>query len=180
HRQKEGTLSRVLAASHAWFLVEVGAVKPEGVPPLEDVKDRVRQDLLRQRQIDSLRPRVDALVARVRGGLPLETAAQMDSLKASIGPEVTRAQGLPSLGRDAVDVIAAVYSLPIGQVSDPIRAPRGWVVIRVDERPPLDWTAFEARKEQLRQRTLTTKSNQLMTEFLDELRAKAKIVDYRS
>ena len=180
HRQKQGTLSRVLAVSHAWFLVEVGAAKPEGVPPLEQVKERVRADLLRQRQIDSMRPRVDALVARVRGGLPLEKAAEMDSLRANTAPEVTRALGLPSLGRDAADVIAAVYSVPLGQVSDPIRAPRGWVIIRVDERPPLDWTAFEARKEQLRQRTLTTKSNQLMTEFLDELRSRAKIVDHRS
>jgi peptidyl-prolyl cis-trans isomerase D len=179
HRQKPGTLSRVLAATQAWFLVEVGQFKPDGVAPLDQVKKRVQADVARERQLDALKPRVDALVARVRGGMPLELAAQMDSLKVNPAPGVTRALGVPGLGRDP-DVLAAAYKLPLGQVSDPIRAPRGWVVIRVEDRSPLDWAAFDAKKDQLRQRTLATKENQLMTEFLQELRSKAKIVDYRT
>jgi len=179
HRQKSGTLSRVLSANHAWFLVEVGEFKPEGPAPLEQVKKRVQSDVVRERQLDVLKPRVDALVARVRGGTPLEVAAQMDSLKVNSTPQVTRAMGVPGLGRDP-DVLAAAFKLPVGQVSDPIRSPRGWVLLRVDEHTPLDWSGFDAKKELLRQRSLASKGNQLMTEFLQELRAKAKIVDYRS
>lgn len=179
HRQKPGTLSRVLSATHAWFLVEVGQFKPEGVAPLDQIKKRVEADVVRERQLDALKPRMDALVARIRGGTPLEVAAQMDSLKLNTAPEVTRAMGVPGLGRDP-DVLAAAYRLPVGQLSDPIRSPRGWVLLRVDEHPPLDWAGFDAKKDQLRQRTMTMKSNQLITEFLQELRSKAKIVDYRS
>jgi peptidyl-prolyl cis-trans isomerase D len=179
HRQKSGALSRVLSASHAWFLVEVGEFKPEGVAPLEQVKKRVSADLLRDRQLDALKPRIDALVAQVRGGTPFELAAQMDSLKVNSAAEVTRALGVPGLGRDP-DVLAAAFKLPPGQLGDPIRSPRGWVLLRVDEHPTLDWAGFDAKKDQLRQRSLASKGNQLMTEFLQELRSKAKIVDYRS
>jgi peptidyl-prolyl cis-trans isomerase D len=179
HRQKTGTLSRVLSASHAWFLVEVGEFKPEGIAPLEQVKKRVESDLLRERQLEASKPRIDGLAARIRGGTPFEVAAQMDSLKVNTAPEVTRTLGVPGLGRDP-DVLAVAYKLPVGQISDPIRSPRGWVLLRVDDHPPLDWAAFDAKKDQLRQRSLVTKENQLMTEFLQELRAKAKIVDYRS
>jgi len=179
HRQKPGTVSRVLSANHAWFLIEVGEFKPEGTAPLELVKKRVQSDLVRDRQLDVLKPRIDALVTRIRGGMPLEVAAQMDSIKVNNAPEVTRALGVPGLGRDP-EVLAAAFKLPAGQLSDPIRSPRGWVLLRVDDHPVLDWAAFDTRKEQLRQRSLTTKGNQLITEFLQELRSKAKIVDYRS
>ena len=179
HRQKPGTLSRVLTATHAWFLVEVNDFKPEGVAPLEQVRKRVLADVARERQLDALKPRVEALVSRIRGGTPFDVAAQMDSLKLNTVPEVTRTLGVPGMGRDA-DVLAAAFRLPVGQISDPIRTPRAWVILRVDEHPTLDWSSFDAKKEQMRQRNLATKENQLMTEFLQELRAKAKIVDYRS
>jgi peptidyl-prolyl cis-trans isomerase D len=179
HRQKTGTLSRVLATTNAWFLVEVGAFKPEGVAPLETVQDRIKVEIERQRLLDGLRPRAEALVARVRGGATLEAAAGLDSLKAVTTTEFTRQTGIPAVGRDP-DVLAAAFELPVGQVSDPIRTERGWFVIRVEDRPALDWSGFDAKKEQLRQASLSAKGNQLMTEFLQELRSKAKIVDYRS
>ena len=76
--------------------------------------------------------------------------------------------------------LLAAFQLPVGQIGDPIRTDRGWFVIRVDARPTMDWAGFDAKKPQLRQTALASKENELMTEFLETLRNKAKIVDYRS
>jgi peptidyl-prolyl cis-trans isomerase D len=179
HQKKSGTVSRVFSASNGWYLVEVGTFEPEGTPALAGVKDRVRNDILRRRRLDASRSRAEALAVRARAGAGLEAAATVDSVQVSAGTEVSRATGVPGLGRDA-EILAAAFHLPLGQVSDPIETQRGWVVFRVDERPPVDWAAFDGRKEQLRRARLFAKESQIMNQFLEELRQKSTIVDYRT
>jgi parvulin-like peptidyl-prolyl isomerase len=93
--------------------------------------------------------------------------------------QISRATGIPGLGREA-EVLAAAMSQPLGKVTDPIETQRGWVVLRVDERPPVDWTVFNGRKERVRQARLSAKETLIMNEFLEDLRQKSKIVDYRT
>jgi hypothetical protein len=65
-------------------------------------------------------------------------------------------------------------------VSAPLEAARGYVLLRVDSRPELDWTAYESRKQFLMQIQRSTRQSQILNAFLEDLRRNAEIVDYRT
>jgi parvulin-like peptidyl-prolyl isomerase len=96
-----------------------------------------------------------------------------------VSPRFNRSTGVPGLGRDA-EIVAAAFTLPIGEVSRPIKAPRGWVVMEVDERPELDWEGFETQKEFLRRTLLSTRQTQVFNAWMESLRKRAKVEDLRS
>jgi peptidyl-prolyl cis-trans isomerase D len=174
-----GTLSRVYDTNNAWFLVEVGEAKEEGVPPLDAVRDRVTNDILRDRRFDATLDVADRVEGRLKLGETLEQAAEAEGLQVTTGVEASRRTGVAGIGRDA-DVLGAVLSLNAGEVTQPVRATRGWVVLRVDDRPEMDWTVFEAQKEQVRNSLLQRKQNQIYNSWVEGLKRDAKIEDFRS
>ncbi len=174
-----GTLSRVYATTNAWYLVQITGRTPEGVPPLDQVTSRVRNDILQDRMLTAARAKADRITGQVKMGQTLEAAAAADSIPVTQTPEFTRRTGVPALGRDP-EVLGTAFALPVGRVSAPIKTPRGWVILRVDERPDVDWTAFDTQKAQLRQQLLAAKQNRIYAAWMDQIRKKAKIEDYRT
>lgn len=179
HDMPAGSLTRVLETNRTWYLVEVGQHQPAGPAELDAVRDRVRTDILAERRLGATRERAEQLVGRVKLGESLAEAADTDSLTVETAENFTRSTGIPGLGRDA-ELLAAAFTLTPGTVSDPVRTDRGWVILRVDERPELDWAAFETQKPQLRQTRLFLKQNELLNDLLQRLRDEANIVDNRT
>jgi parvulin-like peptidyl-prolyl isomerase len=174
----EGTVSRVYSTNAGWHIVQVGAHKEPRLSELEEVKTRVRGDVLRERRMAASRATIDRFLGRIKLGEAFEQAAESESLVVTTTPELTRSAGIPTLGREA-ELLAATFDLPLGEISDPLESSRGWAVVRVDERPELDWTEFEERKAVLSQTALAIKQNRIMDAFLESLRQDAEIVDYR-
>ncbi len=179
HDNPVGTLSRILATNNAWYLVQIASSKPAGVAPLDEVKDRVKNDILRDRRLMAAKTVADRVEAQIKSGEDLAQAARAESLQVTESPEFTQQSGVPGLGRDP-EVVGAAFGLPVGQVSEPIKTPRGWVILRVDERPDVDWAEFDKQKDQLRQTLLTQKQNQFYSAWLGDIRKKAKVEDYRT
>jgi parvulin-like peptidyl-prolyl isomerase len=179
HDNPVGTLSRILATNNAWYLVQIASSKPAGVAPLDEVKDRVKNDILRDRRLTAAKTVADRVEAQIKAGEDLAQAARAESLQVTESPEFTQQSGVPGLGRDP-EVVGAAFGLPVGQVSEPIKTPRGWVILRVDERPDVDWAEFDKQKDQLRQTLLTQKQNQFYSAWLGDIRKKAKVEDYRT
>jgi hypothetical protein len=159
-------------------VVEIADVQPEGVPPMTEIRDRLTNDVVRERRFTEARAIADRISGRVKGGMSLEDAAAAESVPVQTAPEFSRRFGIPALGRDA-DVIAEAFALPIGAVSAPVKGARGWVILRVDQRSPVDWAAFEQRKDQIRQSLLNVRQGQIFNGWIEELRSSAKITDYR-
>jgi parvulin-like peptidyl-prolyl isomerase len=178
HDNPIGSLSRVYAASNAWYVLEVGAVLPEEYASVEEAEGRIRSEILRDRRQEASRLVIDRVLGRVKLGESLEEAAAAESLTVSTPPEFTRGQGVPTLGQDPA-VLGAAFSVPVGEVSGPVESTRGWMLLRVEERPEVDWTQFEGQKPVLRQTLRATKQNQVLEAFLEDLRRRAKIEDYR-
>lgn len=179
HGNKTGTLSRVMTTNTGWFLVEVGEVKPGGTPELSQVRARVKSDLLTERRFSEAGIQAERLEKRIRSGETLEQAAETESLTVVSTPEFSRAAGVLGLGRDT-EVLAHAFNLVPGETSPLIKGRRGWLIIRVDERPAVNWDDFDAQSPRLFQIRLASKQDRLYNALLDELRKKASIVDYRT
>lgn len=179
HENKPGTLSRVMSTNTGWYLVEVSEVNPGGTPELSRVRSRVMGDLLTERRFSVARVQAERLEKRIRSGETLEQTAEAESLSVISTPEFTRADGVLGLGRDT-EVLAHAFTLAPGDTSPLIKGRRGWLIIRVDERPPVNWDDFDIQSPLLFQTRLAAKQNRLYNALLDELRKKASIVDYRT
>jgi parvulin-like peptidyl-prolyl isomerase len=117
------------------------------VPKLDDVRDRVREDAVRERAAELARSRAREIAPALGGDFA--KAARDAGLDVKSTELVTRGSMLPEVGSSpAVD--AAVFDLPQGGVSDPIDTPAGTVVARVVERQDVDRAAMAAAKDELR------------------------------
>jgi hypothetical protein len=179
HENPTGTVSRVLATNTTWTILEVGETHPAGVPPLEKIHDKVVNAVLDARRMAAAKQAADRIAQAVKGGESLEDAAAGEGLTPTQAQGVSRRTGIVGLGRDP-KALAAAFSVSPGQVSDPLETPRGWVLLRVDSRPEVDWTAFDSRKPFLMQIQRQTRQQEILNAFLEDLRKNAKIEDYRT
>ena len=61
---KPGTWQGPLRSQHGWHLVVLRALNPAGLPPLADIRDRVREDALAEKRLRLANAALDKLLAR--------------------------------------------------------------------------------------------------------------------
>lgn len=177
-RAVPGAVSPIFQSNDAWVLLQLVGRTTAGTPTFRDVMEVARQKAGEARQRERARRDVDAFLARVRGAASWRTAAGADSPHVFVVGPVTRSSGIPGLGREPA-ALGAVFSLPVGAPSPPIDVARGVMVLRVEEHRPADETQFESQRQQLAQQILGQRRNEIYQDWLKQLKAKARIKDYR-
>ena len=176
--QEAGDLSRVYASNDGWHLVEVVAVKEPGVPEFAAVRNQVRSDVLAERRLDAAKPRAQRIAGQVKLGESLEDAAAEEELEVQSAPAFTRASGMTGFQQNA-EVTAAAFATTVGSVSDPVETNRGWLILRVEAKPPVDESLYEAQAPQIRIQLRQIKQITLYNAYLQKLREQADIEDFR-
>ena len=139
------------------------------MPKLEEVKDRVREDLMRTRATELSRQRASAIAAALKSAPNFAAAAKAQGFEAKDTELIARASALPDIGvSPEVDKVA--FALPAGGVSDPIQTSDGTVIVRVVERDEATHDEFRQAKETFRAELL----NERRSRFFSAYMAKAK------
>jgi parvulin-like peptidyl-prolyl isomerase len=172
-----GETSDLFDSEDAYYLARVDTIVEGGIPSFEDVKEAVRGRVLGAKKLDKLMADA-ARLASAAAGSTLEAAAQQQGITVTQTPPFTRAGFAAGLGR-LNEAVGASFSLPIGQVSAPIRTEGAVFVLRVDRRVEADRAKFEAQKSAQRTQVLEALRQQRVRAFLEELRESAKIEDRR-
>lgn len=173
-----GDVSPVFETSQGFYMIEVLSTSPAGVLPLEDASGTIRQVLLFERKMERAREIGAGLVERIRGGEALPNVAADAGLEVRTAPPFARSDFVPGLGRFNA-AIGAAFGLDIGEVSDVVESPSNAFVIEVLARTPADSTAWLAQRESQRQQVRSQLEQRRIQEWLESLRAAARIVDRR-
>ena len=174
---KPGETSELFDAEDGYYLARLDSLTPGGTLSLDDAKGDILTFLRNQKKVDLLIPQATNF-AKVAAASNLESAAKLLNMEVVKTKPFTRVTGVPELARFP-EAVGAAFTLPLNTVSEPIRAMAGVVVERVDTRTPASRTAFEARREMLRQQELQQLRQARVRDFLTNLRAVAKIDDKR-
>jgi peptidyl-prolyl cis-trans isomerase D len=149
-------------------------VQPARVPPLAEVRDRVRADLVREAAFEKARAAAAEVRAKAEKG-GLEKAASSAGLVRKETPALTgRGQALGDLGTGAA-LEEAAFSLPEGALSDPVRTASGWAVARVLEKKPFDPAELERQKGQIAASLRQQGQQELFRAFVVQARERYEI-----
>ncbi len=83
--------------------------------------------------------------------------------------------GTVAKGELTAEIDRAVFSLPVGTVSDPIGTKFGWHIVKVIEKVPVSYKPFSEVKAQLLKREQDTQFQKKLAEYLEKLKREAVI-----
>jgi peptidyl-prolyl cis-trans isomerase D len=164
-----GAVSASIPSPKGPVFVTVTGTREPYVPMLDQVKDRVREDLIRSRATELSRQRATAIAATLRSAPDFAAAAKAQGLEAAETALVARQSPLPSVGVNA-KVDEAVFALPSGGVSEPIATDAATVIVRVVERDEVTPDELRQGRETFREELLGERRGRFFTAYL----AKAK------
>jgi peptidyl-prolyl cis-trans isomerase D len=165
----DGAVSPALRVSRGWVFASVIGKQDPYVPQLAEVRDRVREDLTRERAADIAKSKANEIAATLKAASDFAAAATRLGLEVKPTELIARGAALPDIGISAeIDKVA--FSLPPGGVSDPIVTPQGTAIIRVAEKETVGDAQIAAGRDQLRDELI----NQRRDRFFSGYMVKAK------
>ncbi|HUO51503.1 MAG TPA: SurA N-terminal domain-containing protein [Gemmatimonadaceae bacterium] len=175
---KIGEIGELLDAQDAYYLVRLDSLTPGGKPTLDKLKDQVRAILAREKKLDLLLPQGQALAAAAASAPSFEAAMKAKGLAVQTTPFFTRGSSVAGLDQGS-EAIGAAFGQPVGKVGGPVKARTAVVVERVDARVPADSAAWTKQAAVQRDQVQQTIREQMVRQYLQNLRMNAKIVDNR-
>jgi peptidyl-prolyl cis-trans isomerase D len=170
--------SPVIEGEAAYYVFRVDSVIPEGVPPLAQIRGRVRAAVAVEKRKVVARHQADSLAAALKGASDLAAAATARGLQVQRFGPFTRLRPPSYLGREPV-VVGASFGLTTGERSGVIEGEAGYFIIQSQGRRLADSTAWLAQRDAQRSQLLNAARQARIQQYIDGLRAKAKIVDRR-
>jgi peptidyl-prolyl cis-trans isomerase D len=149
--------------------VALAGTRDPYVPTLDQVKDRVREDVIRTRATELSRQRASQIAAALRSAGDFAAAAKAQGFEAKDTQLIARGAPLPDVGVSAaVDKVA--FSLPVGGVSEPITTSDATVIVRVAERDEVTPDELQNGRETFREQLLSERRGRFFSSYM----AKAK------
>ena len=171
---KTNDVSGPLRASRGFVFETLVAKQDPYVPKVEEVKDRVREELVKQKARDLSKQKAAELAAKLKSSPDFEKTAKAAGLEAKTTDLITQDSPIPDLGV-APAVEDAAFKLALGAVSDPIATDNGTAVIKVLEKKsvtPEEWTSS---KDRFRDELLADRRNRFFSAYMVKAKQKMKI-----
>ena len=165
----DNAVSSPISSPRGPVFVTVTQKREARVPPLDEVKDRVRADAIRVKATELSRQRGAEIAASLRSANNFAAAAKAQGFEAKDTDLIARGTPLPDIGVSP-DVEKVVFGLPAGSVSEPITTRDATVIVRVVERDEVTAEELRLGREAFREQLL----NERRARFFAAYMAKAK------
>ncbi len=180
---KDGEVSDAIRTPQGFAFISVTGRQDAYVPKLEEVKARVRDEVLKKKAIEAARARAAAVDAQMKSG-DFTAAAKAAGLEVKTTDLIARGAPVGDVGASpAID--AAAFALPAGGVSDPIVTDNGAVIVKVLEKKDAETAAAAAAatangqpaptKDSLRTELLNERRNRFYASYMTRARERMKV-----
>jgi peptidyl-prolyl cis-trans isomerase D len=170
----EGQVSGAIQSPRGPVFITVSGRRDPYVPTLDQVRDRVRDDLVRERATALSRERATQIAAALRSAADFAAAAKAQGFPAKDTQLAPRGAPLPDVGVNAeVDKVA--FSLPVGGVSEPVTTTDATVIVRVAERDEVTPEELSQGKEAFREQLLTGRRGRFFTAYMARAKEQMQI-----
>ena len=171
---KQGGVAGPLRASRGLVFEAMLQKQEPYVPKIDEVKDRVREEVIKQKARDLSKQKAAEIAAKLKSASDFEKAAKAAGLEAKTTDLIAKDSPIPDLG-NAPAVEEAAFKLPVGTVSDAIATDTGSAIVKVLEKQevkPEDWASA---KDRFREDLLTDRRNRFFAAYMAKAKQKMKI-----
>ena len=154
--------------------VTVTAKRDPYIPELDQVKDRVREDVIRARATELSRQRATAIAATLRSAPNFAAAAKTQGLEAKDTEFIAREAPLPDIGVSP-EVDKIVFGLSAGSVSDPITTNDATVIVRVVERDAVTPEELRQGRDAFRAQLLSERRGRFFAAYMVKAKERMRI-----
>jgi len=165
-----GGVSEPIKTPAGWIVAKAVEAIPPGVPPLDQIRDRVTAAVKREKAELVAAGKSTQLTEAAKGG-NLEAAAK--KVGATYGETVRFSRTKPA-EKIPGDAQLAALQTPAGEVSAPVKTPQGYYLVKVLERVPAG-PVDPAEREKLVRELTGQKQNQTWERWVATARSEAKI-----
>ncbi len=170
---KDGEISEAIRTPQGFAFLMVTGRQDAYVPKLEEVKVRVKDEVLKKKAVDLARQRAATVAAQMKSG-DFDAAAKAAGVEVKTTDFIARGAPIPDVGTSpAVD--AAAFALAAGAVSDPIVTDNGAVIVKVLERKAPTAEELATGREALRTELLNERRNRFYAAYMTKARDRMKV-----
>ena len=171
---KEGEITPAMRVAAGWVFATVTGRQDSYVPKLDEVRDRVAEDVKQTKATELAKTRAAAIAAELKTAKDFAAAAKKYNLEVKTTELVARGSALPDVGiSDAVDT--AAFALPQGGVSDAITTPTGTAIVRVAEKVDVTDVEIEGGKDQLRDEMVNARRDKFFGAYMQKAKTGLRI-----
>jgi peptidyl-prolyl cis-trans isomerase D len=171
---KEGEVTPAMRVAAGWVFATVTGRQDAYVPKLDEVRDRVAEDVKQAKATELAKQRAAAIAAELKTAKDFAAVAKKHNLEIKTTELVARGSALPDVGiSDAIDT--AAFALPQGGVSDAITTPTGTAIVRVTEKVDVTDAEVEGGKDQLRNELVNTRRDKFFGAYMQKAKQGLRI-----
>jgi peptidyl-prolyl cis-trans isomerase D len=170
---KEGEVSEPLRTPQGYAFITVTGRQDAYIPKVDEVKPKVRDEVLKQKAIEAARQKAAAIAASLKTG-DFEKNAKAAGLEPKTTELISRGQPIGDAGVSPA-LENAAFALPAGAVSDPIVMENGAAIVKVLERKDVVPEELAKQKDSLREELLNDRKNKFFAAYMTKARQRMKI-----
>jgi peptidyl-prolyl cis-trans isomerase D len=171
---KEGEVSAPQRVARGWVVATVSGRQDPYVPELDDVKDRVRDDVVRDKAAELARQRAASIASDLKSAKDFAASVKKLGLEVKTTEMIARGAAIPDLGVSE-EIDAAAFALPVNGVSDAITTPSGTAIVRVVEREDVTPEQVAAGRDQLREELAAQRQDKFFSAYLQKAKTGLRI-----
>ena len=170
----DGQVSGASRSTRGYVFLTVTGKQAPYVPKVAEVKDRVREDLIKQRAATLATDKARSVDAALKGAADFTKAAKAAGLEVKTSELVARDSAYPDVGVSP-EIDRAAFGLKAGEVSEPIQTSTATAIIRLVERKDPTPEEFKADKDRLKSELLDDRQNRFFSAYMMKAKQRMKI-----
>lgn len=175
---KPGSISHPLPSENGWYVYEILDQQPSGLRSLATARIFVRERLILSLQVGRATDAATQARAAIQGGMSEAEAAGRFHGKTVEAAEITRNGYLSAIGTEP-KVVGGLFVVPPGTWSPALTGTFGALIGFVEQHTRPTEEEFRAQAAEIRNTLLGERRQARFNEWLQGVRKKAKIEDYR-
>ncbi len=159
-----------------YYILQVIEKIPEKIPELKQVKEKVRGDLIQEKQKANAKEDATNFLAALKSGKSMIMESKAFNLTPTTTGFFERNDSIPEIGFDREVSKAAFQLTPEKKLPEKIiKGTKGYYVIQFRDRKTPELKEVEKEKTSIRQKLLRQKKTRVYDAFLAQIRSKSEI-----
>lgn len=171
------TVSPAFNVQGSYVVFKISDVIKAGVKKFDDVKNEILPQVITEMKFKKAKEIAENVKSKIGDDLTKAPAVN-PIVKLNNADQFTTSGSVPNVGTDYAFSSKAA-SLPLNKVSEPVKGNRGYYLIKVTGKGAFDSTQYAAQKPSIRAELFNEKKSSIYTQWINNLKDNADIVDKR-